>query len=139
MSSPLLEVVTESVANIALPMEETDEWVAVDGGGFERATCDHKTTPGLGRSSGAIRKRGRKKPASYFVNHCENTACDFPPGHAGLCSHQIVQGERRSRYRLKPCVPRQAKKDIAEELLWTAKSVDLTLEDGANAANPIEL
>ena len=42
-----------------------------------------------------IEKRAKK--IEYFVNHCDSTACTFPPGHAGLCSHLLVSGKRHGR------------------------------------------
>ena len=33
-------------------------------------------------------------PEEYFVNHCSNTKCSYPPGHKGLCSFQIISGKR---------------------------------------------
>ena len=82
-----------------------EQWIATEGGGFaqydgvsdvtqllSRATCSKSTV------RKTIRKAKRAKaPVEYYVNHCENTACCFPHGHAGLCSHQIVTGKRGGR------------------------------------------
>ena len=107
---PVLMEVPPSPSNISRPTETTDEsqmeqWIAIEGGGFaqydgvsdvtqllSRATCSTSTV------RKTIRKAKRAKaPVEYYVNHCENTACSFPHGHAGLCSHQIVIGKRGSR------------------------------------------
>ena len=34
--------------------------------------------------------RKPRKKAEYWIDHCENTACTFPFGHDGLCSHLWV-------------------------------------------------
>ena len=95
MSCVLIEV-PPSPSNIALPMEEEEEWTANASGGFDRGTLA-VTTP---RLQSAIRKN-KKKPhlrwTTYFINHCENTQCTFALGHDGLCSHQIVTGRRGGR------------------------------------------
>ena len=99
----LLEV-PQSPSNIQESQEEEpEEWVAVEGGGFVRDDGTHnlshsfyKTTFSKPHSKPCktIRKRTKKVSLEYFENHCENTKCTFPPGHTGLCSHQIVHGKR---------------------------------------------
>ena len=101
--------VPPSPSNITGPPEETDEsqfeqWLAVEGGTFQRydgRVADViRQMSRMGTASGSrrpIRKRKTKKPAEYFVNHCENTACSFPHGHTSLCSHQLVRGKRGGR------------------------------------------
>ena len=109
MSKPVLMEVPASPTNIAYPTEDQlQHWVAVDGGGFERRTTNGtvgvvrqlaRATLPVHKSHVSIRKRVAKpkKPVEYFVDHCENTTCSFPFGHAGLCSHQIVHGKRGCR------------------------------------------
>ena len=100
MSQPVLIEVPPSPSNIALPSQETEpeEWVAVEGGGFvlDDGTHDlsHPFTT-FHKPRKTIRKRAKK--VEYFVDHCENTKCTLRPGHAGLCSHEIVRGKRGGR------------------------------------------
>ena len=100
MSQPVLIEVPPSPSNIALPSQETEpeEWVAVEGGGFvlDDGTHDlsHLFTT-FHKPRKTIRKRAKK--VEYFVDHCENTKCTLRPGHAGLCSHEIVRGKRGGR------------------------------------------
>ena len=110
--SVLMEV-TPSPANIALPPEAaTEQWMALDGGGFARYDGVSDVTQLLSRATcnqSNVRKTIRKptkKPVQFYVDHCENTACCFPYGHAGLCSHQIVTGKRGGRVsRYRPVSP----------------------------------
>lgn len=113
-----MSMVPPSPSIIARPPEEIDEshieqWLAINSGGFQRCDDDrgvHRTVVDtvrqisrtfsrvtLPKSRAPIRKRKAKKPVEYFVNHCENTACTFPHGHTGLCSHQLVSGKRGGR------------------------------------------
>ena len=107
--NPVLVEVEPSDANVSLPYEVTreedlEEWVAVSGGTFRKAAT-LESLKGLSLSTSPcckpavpIRKHARKKPqVSYFVNRCPNTKCEFPPGHAGQCSHMIVTGKRGGR------------------------------------------
>jgi hypothetical protein len=110
----LLIEVPPSPTNVAHPEDETDEsqleeWLAVEGGGFEKMSpvdvvtdvsrqISRMTTCAAGASRRQIRKRRFKKSVQYFdADHCENTACTFSCGHAGLCSHQLVSGKRGGR------------------------------------------
>ena len=97
MNDSLLMEVVPSPANIAMPTDEVETWVAVDGGGFERNDGLRDITSPFKRMSTKTIKKKRPKFAGFFVNHCENKACDLPPGHEGLCSHMIVKDKRRSR------------------------------------------
>ena len=96
----MLIKVPPSPSNIALPSPEIEpeEWVAVEGGGFvlDDGTHDlsHLFTT-FHKPRKTIRKRAKK--VEYFVDHCENTKCTLRPGHAGLCSHEIVRGKRGGR------------------------------------------
>ena len=83
--------------------EDVEEWVAVEGGGFVLDDGTHNLSHRFSKTTFSkpcskpckkIRKRAKKVCAEYFVDHCENTKCTFPPGHTGLCSHQIVHGKR---------------------------------------------
>ena len=110
---PVLMEVAPSPANICKPAETTEHWHAVVGGGFEprdgvsvatnllsNIKCD--TAQGVHpklqpRTTGKSIRKKPKRLVEYYVNHCENTKCSFPHGHAGLCSHQIVIGKRGGR------------------------------------------
>ena len=104
-TQPLLIKVPPSPCNISPPPETTDDlqlenWVATHDGGF-KLTCDNDKTfyinsPVKSRST-ILKRTSRRILVQYFVNHCENTACTFGYGHAGLCSHQIVVGTRGGR------------------------------------------
>ena len=52
-----------------------------------------------------IEKQQKKKVVEYWVDHCENSACSFPWGHAGLCSHQIVHTRTRNSTHIAPTYP----------------------------------
>ena len=110
-----MEVWRASESNVARPCEVVEEWVAVEGGGFQRLAEYMTHVPGPSktivkphrepRASTAAspgetqlaKKPPVKKLAEYFEDHCENTRCAFRPGHAGLCSHQLVTGKRGGR------------------------------------------
>ena len=120
MRSPVLVEAPPSPSNVALPPEPYDEelleqWVAVANGGFARGDGLGDVTHEVSRMSSttasdraAIRKgklkaaaarraRAAQPPHEYWVDHCENSQCAFAPGHAGLCSHQLVIGRRGGR------------------------------------------
>ena len=103
MSSPVLIEVARSARNIARPDETTEEWVAIDGGGFvTRADYNDESVMKAiyalrAHSVTTPRAIKKKKSAVYFVNRCRNSKCMFTPGHAGPCSHEIVTGKRAGR------------------------------------------
>jgi hypothetical protein len=98
----IIEQVAPSSANIRIPEEAIEEWTAADGGVFvrgcftpPRAKC---STPNVQKTIHKARHVKRAKaPVEFYVNHCVNTACSFPYGHAGMCSHEIVIGKRGGR------------------------------------------
>ena len=92
--SSVLTEVPPSPSNIALPMEEEEEWTANDMGGFYRGSF-RRPHPTIQPT--ICKNRKSKRHVEYFVNHCENTQCTFAPGHDGLCSHQLVTGRRGGR------------------------------------------
>ena len=102
MPSPVLIEVAPSARNIARPDETTEEWVAIDGGGFvTQADYDELVRKGIlalcAHSVNASRTIKKKKSAIYFVHRCRSSKCTFTPGHAGPCSHEIVTGKRAGR------------------------------------------
>ena len=98
----ILMEVPWSESNIARPAETTEEWTAVHGGGFVKGPWRPKHGPkhgpkwprvGLASLSGMSLTSPIRKPrkkVEYWIDHCENTACTFPFGHDGLCSHLWV-------------------------------------------------
>ena len=92
----VLVPVPPSPSNVAMPAESAEDWTAVGGGGF---------LPGLYRPKRSIKKQKKKKVVEYWVDHCENSACSFPWGHAGLCSHQIVHTRTRNATHIAPTYP----------------------------------
>ena len=84
-----LQAVPPSEDNIAMPHEEEEEWVAVNGGGVERIV--NAAARGMSSASRTIAKKRRTRKNTV----CNNMPCGLKgTPHDGLCTHMVVFGKR---------------------------------------------
>jgi hypothetical protein len=77
-----LQAVPPSEDNIAMPHEEEEEWVAVNGGGVERIV--NAAARGMSSASRTIAKKRRTRKNTV----CNNMPCGLKgTPHDGLCTH----------------------------------------------------